>query len=60
MSRIGVPNVSAFADPIRLVDLGRETEAAGDGFFVWDHLLYRNERPRRRRPVERHCRRSRR
>jgi alkanesulfonate monooxygenase SsuD/methylene tetrahydromethanopterin reductase-like flavin-dependent oxidoreductase (luciferase family) len=43
---VGVPNVADFADPVLLVDLAGETEAAGwDGFFVWDHLLYRPERP---------------
>lgn len=43
---VGLPNVAEFADPVLLVDLAAETEAAGwDGFFVWDHLLYRPERP---------------
>ena len=40
---IGVPNVREFADPNLLLDLGRRTEEAGwDGFFVWDHLVYRH------------------
>jgi alkanesulfonate monooxygenase SsuD/methylene tetrahydromethanopterin reductase-like flavin-dependent oxidoreductase (luciferase family) len=39
---IGVPNVGEYGDIRLLADLGRETEAAGwDGFFVWDHLAYR-------------------
>ena len=37
---VSVPNIGEFADPRRLVDLARETEAAGwDGFFLWDSLL---------------------
>ncbi|MDP9335787.1 MAG: TIGR03619 family F420-dependent LLM class oxidoreductase [Actinomycetota bacterium] len=43
---VGVPNVADFADPVLLIDLAREAEAAGwDGFFVWDHLLYSLPRP---------------
>jgi alkanesulfonate monooxygenase SsuD/methylene tetrahydromethanopterin reductase-like flavin-dependent oxidoreductase (luciferase family) len=40
---VGVPNLEAFADPHALVDLARRAEAAGwDGFFLWDHLVYRD------------------
>jgi len=43
---VGLPNVAEFADPLLLVELAQEAEAAGwDGFFLWDHLLYRPERP---------------
>ncbi len=43
---IGVPNVAAFADPVFLVEIAAMTEQAGwDGFFVWDHLLYRPPEP---------------
>jgi alkanesulfonate monooxygenase SsuD/methylene tetrahydromethanopterin reductase-like flavin-dependent oxidoreductase (luciferase family) len=39
---VGVPNVREYGDPNLLLDLGRRSEAAGwDGFFVWDHLVYR-------------------
>ena len=39
---VGVPNVAEFADPAFLLDLAQRAEAAGwDGFFVWDHLVYR-------------------
>ncbi|HXJ64182.1 MAG TPA: LLM class flavin-dependent oxidoreductase [Actinomycetota bacterium] len=39
---VGVPNVREFGDPRVLLDLGERTEAAGwDGFFIWDHLVYR-------------------
>ena len=41
---VGVPNVREFGDPRVLLDLGLRTEAAGwDGFFVWDHLVYRQD-----------------
>ena len=37
-----VPNLHEYADVGVLVDLAVEAEAAGwDGFFVWDHILYR-------------------
>jgi len=40
---VGVPNVASFADPRFLVDLASGAEGAGwDGFFVWDHLTYRD------------------
>ncbi|HET8681951.1 MAG TPA: LLM class flavin-dependent oxidoreductase [Micromonosporaceae bacterium] len=43
---VSVPNVAAYADPHRLVELARVAEAAGwDGFFVWDHMLLNQERP---------------
>ncbi|MGH2737120.1 MAG: LLM class flavin-dependent oxidoreductase, partial [Actinomycetota bacterium] len=39
---IGVPNVREYADPELLVSLATEAEEHGwDGFFVWDHLVYR-------------------
>lgn len=40
---IGVPNVGPFGDPELLVELAVAAEAAGwDGWFLWDHLLYRD------------------
>ena len=40
---VGVPNVGIFGEPSLLVDLATAAEEAGwDGFFVWDHILYRN------------------
>lgn len=43
---IGVPTVREFADPRLLVELAVAAEEAGwDGFFVWDHLLYRQPDP---------------
>jgi alkanesulfonate monooxygenase SsuD/methylene tetrahydromethanopterin reductase-like flavin-dependent oxidoreductase (luciferase family) len=42
---VGVRNVGEFSDPLLLVELARETEAARwDGFFIWDHLLYSGPR----------------
>lgn len=39
---VGVPNVGEYAEPALLVELGRRAEAVGwDGFFVWDHIAYR-------------------
>jgi alkanesulfonate monooxygenase SsuD/methylene tetrahydromethanopterin reductase-like flavin-dependent oxidoreductase (luciferase family) len=39
-----VPNLGEYADAGLLGDLAGEAEAAGwDGFFVWDHLLYRRD-----------------
>jgi alkanesulfonate monooxygenase SsuD/methylene tetrahydromethanopterin reductase-like flavin-dependent oxidoreductase (luciferase family) len=36
---IGIPNLREYADPRLLVELARESEAAGwDAFFVWDHM----------------------
>lgn len=41
-----VPNFGPFGDVDALVDLARETEAAGwDGFFVWDHILFDLQTP---------------
>jgi alkanesulfonate monooxygenase SsuD/methylene tetrahydromethanopterin reductase-like flavin-dependent oxidoreductase (luciferase family) len=41
---IGMSTVGTFADMGLIRDLAAETEAAGwDGFFVWDHLLYRDD-----------------
>ncbi len=41
---VGVPNVREYGDPNVLLDLGLRTERAGwDGFFVWDHLVYREQ-----------------
>jgi alkanesulfonate monooxygenase SsuD/methylene tetrahydromethanopterin reductase-like flavin-dependent oxidoreductase (luciferase family) len=40
---VGAPNVGDYGDPRLLVELGLAAEAAGwDGFFVWDHLVYRD------------------
>ena len=42
---VGVPNVGPFGDPLLLVELAVAAEEHGwDGFFVWDHLLYRDPR----------------
>ncbi len=39
---VGAPNVGSFGDPRLLVDLAVAAEEAGwDGFFLWDHLLWR-------------------
>jgi alkanesulfonate monooxygenase SsuD/methylene tetrahydromethanopterin reductase-like flavin-dependent oxidoreductase (luciferase family) len=39
---VGVPNVREYGDPNLLLELGVLAEQAGwDGFFVWDHLVYR-------------------
>ena len=40
---VGVPTVSTFGDPRMLVELAVAAEEAGwDGFFLWDHLLWRD------------------
>lgn len=40
---VGVPNVGVFGDPRLLVDMAVAAEEHGwDGFFLWDHLLYRD------------------
>jgi Luciferase-like monooxygenase len=42
---VGVPNVGPFGDPLLLVELAVAAEEHGwDGFFVWDHLLYHDQR----------------
>src|ERR1700757_1016600 len=42
---VGVPNVGLFGDPLLLVELAVAAEEHGwDGFFVWDHLLYHDQR----------------
>src|SRR5215468_1210711 len=42
---VGVPNVGQFGDPLLLVELAVAAEEHGwDGFFVWDHLLYHDQR----------------
>jgi alkanesulfonate monooxygenase SsuD/methylene tetrahydromethanopterin reductase-like flavin-dependent oxidoreductase (luciferase family) len=42
---VGVPNVGPFGDPLLLLDLAVAAEEHGwDGFFVWDHLLWRDPR----------------
>jgi alkanesulfonate monooxygenase SsuD/methylene tetrahydromethanopterin reductase-like flavin-dependent oxidoreductase (luciferase family) len=42
---VGVPNVGPFGDPLLLVELAVAAEDHGwDGFFVWDHLLYHDQR----------------
>ncbi|MDO8212939.1 LLM class flavin-dependent oxidoreductase [Conexibacter sp. CPCC 206217] len=39
---VGLPNIGDYGDPLLLVQLAREAEAAGwDGAFVWDHVAYR-------------------
>ena len=41
----GVPNVGLFGDPLLLTDLAVAAEDSGwDAFFIWDHLLYRDQR----------------
>jgi alkanesulfonate monooxygenase SsuD/methylene tetrahydromethanopterin reductase-like flavin-dependent oxidoreductase (luciferase family) len=40
---VGVPNVGPFGDPLLLVELAVAAEEHGwDGFFVWDHQLWRD------------------
>ena len=40
---VGAPNVGAFGDPKLLVSMAVAAEDAGwDGFFLWDHLLWRD------------------
>ncbi len=42
---VGVPNVGPFGDPLLLVELAVAAEEHDwDGFFVWDHLLYHDQR----------------
>src|SRR5580704_1889408 len=42
---VGVPNVGPFGNPLLLVELAVAAEEHGwDGFFVWDHLLYHDQR----------------
>jgi len=42
---VGVPNVGPFGDPLLLVELAVAAEEHGwDGFFLWDHLLWRDPR----------------
>ena len=42
---VGVPNVGPFGDPSLLVRLAVAAEEHGwDGFFVWDHQLWRDPR----------------
>ncbi len=39
---IGLPNVGEYGDPRLLVELACQAESSGwDGFFIWDHLAYR-------------------
>ena len=39
---VTVPNIGDFADPSLLVQLARDAESARwDGFFLWDHMIYR-------------------
>lgn len=43
---IDVPNYGKFGDPVLLLDLACESEAAGwDGFFVWDHIVAGGQSP---------------
>ena len=38
---VGLPNIGEYGDPLLLVELARDAEAAGwAGAFVWDHLAY--------------------
>ena len=40
---IGAPNVGIFGDPRLLLELAVAAEDSGwDGFFIWDHLLWRD------------------
>lgn len=40
---IFVPNFGAFSDPVLVSDLARRAESSGfDGWFLWDHVVYRN------------------
>jgi alkanesulfonate monooxygenase SsuD/methylene tetrahydromethanopterin reductase-like flavin-dependent oxidoreductase (luciferase family) len=40
---VGVPTVSTFGEPRMLIELAVAAEEAGwDGFFLWDHLLWRD------------------
>ncbi|MGO9340921.1 MAG: LLM class flavin-dependent oxidoreductase [Acidimicrobiales bacterium] len=40
---IFVPNFGAFCDPALVADLAHRAESAGfDGWFLWDHVIYRN------------------
>jgi alkanesulfonate monooxygenase SsuD/methylene tetrahydromethanopterin reductase-like flavin-dependent oxidoreductase (luciferase family) len=42
---VGVPNVGAFGDPLLLVELAVAAEEHGwDGFFLWDHQLWHDQR----------------
>src|ERR1700750_3034411 len=42
---VGVPNVGPFGNPLLLMELAVAAEEHGwDGFFVWDHLLYHDQR----------------
>lgn len=45
---VSVPNFHEYSDPLVLTGLARDAEGAGwDGFFIWDHVLFVNDR----RPV---------
>lgn len=40
---IFVPNFGVFSDPVLVADLAARSESAGwDGWFLWDHVVYRN------------------
>ncbi len=40
---IFVPNFGVFSDPLLVSDLASRSESAGwDGWFLWDHVVYRN------------------
>jgi len=42
---VGVPNVGPFGEPLLLTRLAVAAEESGwDGFFIWDHLLYSDQR----------------
>ena len=39
---IFVPNFGVFSDPVLVADLAARSESAGwDGWFLWDHFVYR-------------------
>jgi alkanesulfonate monooxygenase SsuD/methylene tetrahydromethanopterin reductase-like flavin-dependent oxidoreductase (luciferase family) len=41
---VGVPTILEYGNPRLLLDLATSAEEAGwDGFFLWDHLVYRAE-----------------
>src|SRR6266702_1305608 len=42
---VGVPNVGPFGDPVLLGELAVAAEEHGwDGFFIWGHSLYHDQR----------------
>jgi hypothetical protein len=42
---VDVPNHGEYSDPMLLLELAQEVEAAGwDGFFIWDHIAKSSDR----------------